>query len=124
MTPKKSASPMPTMVASCPFTRSERPTARGSESRRVRQKRSLITTTGASPGLSRSGLSTRPCAAWMPSTEKYSGDTRCPETRAAFSPSEHSAEDGRDKSGSAGEEINPVAIAFEIPSKSRRLKYL
>ena len=51
---------MPTIVALCPFRRSVSPTAFGDEFIRSRQKRSLITTTGALPGLSTSGLSTLP----------------------------------------------------------------
>jgi hypothetical protein len=76
--PRKSRGAMPTIVANWPLRRTTRPTARGSEFKYLRQKRSLTTTTGAMPGFSVSELKKRPEAGVKPRVEKYSGETRCP----------------------------------------------
>ncbi len=66
------------MVASCPFSRKGRPITCGSEFKKVRQKRSLTTTTGGRPGFSVRAEKKRPAAGVTPSVEKYSGETSCP----------------------------------------------
>ena len=60
----------PTIVAFCPFSLTVSPIASGSAFIRLRQKRSLITTAGVPPVLSRSAFSSRPRCASIPSTEK------------------------------------------------------
>ena len=60
----------PTIVAFCPFSFTVCPIAPGSAFIRLRQNRSLITTAGVPPVLSRSAFSSRPLCASIPSTEK------------------------------------------------------
>src|SRR3984957_7107267 len=74
----------PPVVAGCPSRRSVCPTTSGLELRRLRQKRSLITTTGASPDLSSSAPSTRPICDGTPSTEKIICGNQLPEDALRF----------------------------------------
>ena len=76
----------PTTVVVAPLMVSEEPTMEGSAWRRLRQRRSEMTTTGAWPGWSSSAVKGRPLMGATPRTSKYEEVTVSPRTRSGVGP--------------------------------------